>query len=96
MNKAEAQEILITELLKFREMSYEDLQRQIGSAYVVQRKGASGDLYTIEIEVFLDNPRDPGGHLRVFGSIDDGGFLSALSPLSSDFIIDADGNFIGE
>ena len=43
-----------------------------------------------------DNPRDLGGYLRVIASIDDGGFLSALSPLSSDFIIDADGNFIGE
>jgi len=96
MNKAEAQKILDTELLQFREMSYEDLQGQIGAPYVVQRSGVSGDLYTLEIEVFLDNPRDPGGYLRVFGSIDDGGFLSALSPLSSDFIIDAGDNFIGE
>lgn len=96
MNKAEAQEILVTELLHFRVMSYEDLQRKIGSAHVVQRMGASGVLYTIEVEVFLDDPRNPGGHLRIFASIDDGGFLSALSPLSSDFIIDADGNFIGE
>jgi len=96
MNKAEAQEILATELLQFRTMSYEDLQLQIGSPHVVERGGASGVLYTIEIEVLWDNPRDMGGYLRVIASIDDGGFLSALSPLSSDFIIDADGNFIGE
>lgn len=93
MNKVEAQEILDKELLRFRAMSYEDLQQLIGSNHVVQRKGASGVLHTIEIEVFLDNPRDPGDHLRVLAS---SGFLSALSPLSSDFIIDADGNFIGE
>jgi len=89
MNKAEAQEILDTELLQLRVMSYEDLQQQIGSAHVVQKMGASGVLYTIEVEVFLDNPRDPGGHLRVFAS---SGFHSALSPLSSDFIIGADGS----
>lgn len=92
MNKSEAQEILDTELLQFYALSYEDLYQQIGSPHVVHRMGANSVLYTIEIEVFLDNPRVLGGQLRVFASIDDGGFLSALSPLSSDLIIDVDGS----
>jgi hypothetical protein len=96
MNKVESQEILDKEMLQFRGMSYEDLQQKIGSPHVVQRRGTSGDLYTIEIEVFPDDPRNPGGYLRVLGSIDDGGVLAALSPLSSGFIMDANGNFVGE
>ena len=84
------------ELLQFRAMSYSDLKKLMGSPQVVERSSASGVSFTIEIEVFWDSPRDPGGDLRVIASIDDGRFLSALSPLSSDFIMDSGGKFIGE
>ncbi len=96
MNKAEARGILARELLHFRAMSYSDLQKLMGSPQVVERSGASGVSYTIEIEVFWDSPRKPGGDLRVIASIDDGRFLSVLSPLSSGFIMDPDDKFIGE
>ena len=96
MNKAEARGILESELLNFRAMSYADLQKLIGSPQVVERSGASGVSYTIEIEVFWDSPHEPGGDLRVIASIDDGRFLSVLLPLSSDFIMDPDDKFIGE
>ena len=96
MDKDEAREILAKELLHFRARNHEDLQKLMGSPHVVEREGASGASYIIEIEVFWDNPRDPGGDLRVFASIDDGGFLSAFSPLSSDFVMNSDGRFIGE
>jgi hypothetical protein len=96
MDKVEAREILEKELLRFRRMSYADLYEQIKSENVVQRMGASGVLYTIEIEVFLDDPREKEGPLRVLASIDDGGFFAAFSPLSSNFIIDREGKFTGE
>lgn len=96
MNKTEARDILTRELLPFRAMSHSDLQQLMGSPHVVERAGASGTSYTIEIEVFWDSPRDPGGDPRVIASIDDGRFLSALSPLSSSFIMNPDGTFIGE
>ena len=96
MNKAEARDILSRELLHFRAMSYSDLKKLMGSPQVVERSSASGVSYTIEIEVFWDSHHDPGGDLRVIASIDDGRFLSALSPLSSDFIMDQEGKFIGE
>ena len=96
MNKAEARGILAREILHFRAMSYSDLQKLKGSPHVVQRLGASGVSYTIEIEVFWDSPNEPDGDLRVIASIDDGRFLSVLSPLSSDFIMDPDDKFIGE
>jgi hypothetical protein len=63
---------------------------------VVERSGVSGVSYTIEIEVFWDSPLEPDRDLRVIASIDDGRFLSALFPLSSDFIMDPNGKFIGE
>ena len=96
MNKAEARGILARELLHYRAMRYSDLQKLMGSPQVVERSGASGVSYTIEIEVFWDSPRKPGGDLRVIASIDDGRFLSVLSPLSSGFIMDPDDKFIGE
>jgi len=96
MNKIEASKILNEELLRFRNKSYEELQDLMGSPCVIERKGASGVLYIIEIEVFWDNPKRASGDLRVLASIDDGKFLSSLRPLSSDFIMDPNGNFIGE
>ena len=96
MNKAEARGILARELLHFRAMRYSDLQKLMGSPQVVERSGASGVSYTIEIEVFWDSPRKPGGDLRVIASIDDGRFLSFLLPLTSGFIMDPDDKFIGE
>ena len=96
MDKDEARELLDAEMLLFREMSYAELQQKIRESHVVQRTGASGVMYTIEVEVFWDDPREPGGCLRVLGAIDDGRFLAALCPLSDDFIMDPEGNFIGE
>ena len=96
MNKVEARAILEVELQHFRAMSHAELQEFIGSPHVVERPGASGVLYTIEIEVFWDSPHEPGGDLRVIASIDDGRFLSALLPLSADFIMTPENRFIGE
>jgi len=96
MNKSEAQNILDKELSHFRDKSYEELQNLMGSPKVIERTGASGVPYIIEIEVFWDNPKKTGGDLRVIGSIDDGKLRSSVRPLSSDFIMDPDGNFIGE
>ncbi|MEA3510923.1 MAG: hypothetical protein U9R51_05755 [Actinomycetota bacterium] len=45
------------------------------------------------MQAFWDS-RQPGD-LRVIVAIDDGGWR-ALSPLSADFIIAADGHFVGE
>ena len=96
MDKSEAKRILDKELLRLRTQSHEDLQELIISPLVVERKGASGVSYQIEIQALWDNPREAEGDLRVIGSIDDGGFLSAFMPLSSDFIINSEGKVGGE
>lgn len=96
MNKIEAQNILGEELLPFRDKSYDELRKLMGSPTVIERNSENGVTYIIEVEVFWDDPKQTGGNLRVLGSIDDGNFLSALQPFTSEFIMDPDGNFIGE
>lgn len=96
MNKIEAQKILDEVLLNFRDKSYDELRNLMESPIVIEKNGVSGAFYVIEVEVFLDSPKKTDGNLRVVGSIDDGKFLSALRPLSSDFIVSPDGNFSGE
>jgi hypothetical protein len=91
MNKAEAKEILAQELIHLQAKSFKDLQKLINSPDVIEVVGASGVSYQIEVQAFWDNPRGSFGDLRIIVSIDDGRFLSALLPLSSDFIMDSDG-----
>ena len=52
-----------------------------------------GVTYQIEIEAFWDS--EPGGDIRVLGSIDDGGWR-AFAPLCDDFILTPAGQLIGE
>lgn len=92
MNKAEAKEILAQEIIHLRAKTFEDLQKLINSPVVIEQVGASGVSYQIEVQVFWDYPLENYGDLRIIASIDDGRFLSALMPLSSDFIMDPDGN----
>ncbi len=96
MNKQEANEILKSELLTFRSREYEDLTVLIRSPLNYESKGLSGATYQVEIQAFWDNPRESKGDIRVIASIDDGGFPSSFIPLSSDFIMSPDGNFVGE
>ena len=91
MNKAEAKEILAQELIHLQAKSFKDLQKLINSPDVIEVVGASGVSYQIEVQAFWDNPRESFGALRIITSIDDGRFLSALLPLSADFIMDSDG-----
>jgi len=92
MNKTEAKEILAQELSNLKQESFKELWKLIDSPAVIERDGTSGVSYQIEIQVFWDNPKDAAGDLRIIASIDDGGFFSALLPLSGDFIMDSDGN----
>ena len=94
MNKAEAKKILAQELIQLQAKSYDDLQMLIKSPEVFEVAGGSGVSYQIEVQAFWDNPRGGSGDLRIIASIDDGRFLSALLPLSADFIMDSDGKVI--
>ena len=96
MNKLEAREILEAEIEKYRAMEYRELFRLIDSPRNYQVQGPGDREYQLEVQAFWDQPRNPGGDLRVIASIDDGRFLSALLPLTLDFIMSREGDFIGE
>jgi hypothetical protein len=94
MNRKEATALLDAELAMVREQTYEDLTRRLSAPAVhVERVGASGTKYQIQIECFWDNR--PGGNIRVMGSIDDRGWR-AFIPVARDFIKAPDGWFVGE
>lgn len=94
MNRDEARQILSAELRKFRESAYADLIAKLGNQGCWEVVGPSGSAYQIEVDIFWDNPRAKSGNIRVIGSVDNGG-LSAFKPLSEDFIMTPDGQFIG-
>lgn len=93
MDKAEALEVLSNEMTRYRKRSYEELAGLIGQVDAYEVKAASGAAYQIEIQVYWDSKK--GSDLRVIGGVDDGGWR-AFAPLTDDFILTAEGKFIGE
>ena len=96
MDKTEALKILHSELIKLRRKSYDEMTAVIGKTMIYESIGPTGIQYQIDVQVFWDDPRQPEGNLRVLASIDDGGFISFLKPLTMDFIMSPNGDFIGE
>jgi hypothetical protein len=93
MDKIEAKQVLTKELEGYRARSYGELVNRIGDTIVFEKQGASGATYQLEITVLWDSR--PDGDVRVIASVDDGGW-SAFTPMSGDFIMSPDGNFVGE
>lgn len=95
MNAMEAQEILARQIRELKRLAYSEwrawaLERRIETIEIV---GSSGAPYQIEIEARWDD--ESTGNIHVFAAIDEGGWRS-LAPLGADFIIAADGSFVGE
>jgi hypothetical protein len=86
MNKSEAQQILSQRLARFTSRSHAQLAPLVESRHVEadEIQGASGATYQIEIQFFWDD--QPGGAIRIIGSIDDGG-LRAFFPLTDSFLV---------
>jgi hypothetical protein len=74
---------------RFGRHGYGELQGLIGEPQTVAVSGESGAEYQIEVEVFWDS--EPGGLLRVLGSIDDGTLRAAFRPVCEDFLVGRDG-----
>jgi hypothetical protein len=92
MDKAEARQIL-RELRGFRSRSFPELVKLLDQEVTNEVRAESGVTYQLEIQVFWDD--QPGGNLRVPGSIDDGGWR-AFIPLTESFILAPDGSFVDE
>lgn len=91
MNKEEAKDVLNNRLKSLESISYKDLTDWIAckKVEVYEDEGKSGAKYQIEIEAFYDDQTKEV--IRVLASIDDGGLLSAFSPITSDFLKFKDG-----
>jgi hypothetical protein len=85
MNKVEARELLVEFLDDLKNRSREELRGLIANPVCLEKTGKSGTVYQIEYEAVWDS--EPGGDLRIIASIDDGGFLSALKPVTSGFLL---------
>jgi hypothetical protein len=68
----------------------------VGTPIHIEHKASGGIESQLEIEVSWDDPRIPGGNLRVMASIDDGGFFSSFTPLTLDFIKTPNNTVLGE
>ena len=93
MDNVEARAVLQDHLRSYRQRPYGELVALLDKAHVAEVRGPSGVTYQVEVEVHWDH--QPGGALRVLGSVDDGGWR-ALKPLTDDFILAPDGTFVGE
>lgn len=96
MNKQEAKSVLAKYLEQYRVRSHAELAARVGANDVAEIRGPSGEQYQIEVQILWDNPRQSGGNIRVIGGIDNGRGISAFSPLTDSFIMNAEGKFIGE
>jgi hypothetical protein len=92
MDKTEARLVLEEFLRDLMHKSYEELQKFISNPICLERQGKSGTVYQIEYEAVWDY--EPGGDLRIIASIDDGGFLRALRPVTAGFLVAPSGETI--
>jgi len=96
MNKKEAVKILNSEIMRYRLLDHGKLADMIKSPHNYEKIGPSGAVYYLEVQAFWDSPRKPGKDIRLIGSIDDGRFPYGFVPITTGFIKDPEGNFIGE
>ena len=93
MDKGEARMIAERDLKVYRDMTYENIRSEIGSAESFERVSELGEPYQIEFEFFYDNHRE--GNIRVTAAVSYSGWTEFF-PVSNDFIIAPNGEYIGE
>ena len=94
MERAEAKAILKQEIARFREKSYADLIALVEQSDGFDVTGPSGKVYVLDVSAVWDG--NHSGNVRLLLAIDDGSWRTTFSPLTDDFIMTADGLFIGE
>jgi hypothetical protein len=94
MDKGEAKALLQAEMEKYGLRGYLSLRQLVGDIDAYEVRGPSGTQYQFEVQAVWD--ARPNGNLRVIGSIDDGGLLSAFAPLTDSFILAPGGEFLDD
>jgi hypothetical protein len=86
VDDAEALKILIERLEDYRGLSYAELvERLLDRRETEDAPGGSGLTYRLDFQGFWEG--EPGGALRVLGSVDDG-MVRAFVPLSDSFLVE--------
>ena len=93
MDKAEAQSELTKAICQLRNLEYDDLVSRIDRPKTFTVTADSGIEYQLEVQVFWDGKQRK--NICVMVSIDDGG-MRAFFPISNDFIMSPNGEFVGE
>lgn len=89
MDRDEAGRLLRAVMIRFARRSRAELAQLMGQVEVYSVEGAGGVAYQIEVDAHWDG--EPGGTIRVLGSIEDGGFRSSFRPMTDGFLVDAAG-----
>ena len=92
MDKMEARALLAAFLQELKTLSYLELQNLLSNPRCLETEGRSGARYQIEYQAVWDAAA--GGNLRILAAIDDGGLVSALLPVTLDFLITPAGKII--
>jgi len=92
MNEQAAQALINDWISELEKLSYKGLVSLVGHVQTRTRVGEDGNEYQLEAQVFWDSKK--GGDIHVMVSADDGG-LRAFFPLTSNFVIGADGYIAG-
>jgi hypothetical protein len=93
MKPNDARKILTEWLAKLRPLTYEELVAKVDSVLTEEIARDSHRTWQLEFQVVWDD--EPGGNVRVLGTIDDGG-LQAFVPLTDSFVKSPTGEFVGE
>lgn len=95
MSTQEAAAILAEQISVYRKKPYKELSDRVGlPPFTGVTKNEDESAYYWDIEVFWDDGRE--SNVRVVANISDGNGLSAYFPMTDDFIMTPDGDFIGE
>jgi hypothetical protein len=93
MDTGAARAVLRERLAKYRQLSYADLLARIDTVEHLDISSGGKCPWQLELQFLWDS--EPGGNIRVLGSIDDGG-IRAFFPVADAFIKSPSGEFIDE
>lgn len=86
MKKNQLQDLLVAEIDAWSRKSFATLVRELSDVVTYERGGGSG-FHQFEVQMLEQEP----DYVHVGVSIDDGGVVRSLVPLSSSFIVYRDG-----
>lgn len=95
VDREEALAVADSELVRHRDEPHAALARLVDSPEWSLACAPSGREYEVQLHAVWDDGK-VGGNLRVIAAVGDGSLRRFISPLSRDFIVSPDGDFVSE